>query len=37
MDSKLEVKYRQENITPFWHKLPFFFQFPLRAGPLIFL
>ena len=37
MDSKLEVKYRQENITPFWHKLPFFFLFPLRAGPLIFL
>jgi tetratricopeptide (TPR) repeat protein len=37
MDSKLEVKYRQENITPFWHKLPFFFRFPLRTGPLIFL
>jgi hypothetical protein len=37
MDSQLDIKYRQENITPFWHKLPFFFLFPLRTGPLIFL
>jgi hypothetical protein len=34
---KLDVKYRQADITPFWHQLPFFFLFPLRAGPLIFL
>ena len=37
MDSKLDIKYRQEDIAPFWHKLPFFFLFPLRTGPLIFL
>lgn len=24
-------------ITPFWQRLPFFFGFPLRAGPLVFL
>lgn len=37
MSDTLEVKYRQDNITPFWRELPFFFRFPLRAGPLIFL
>lgn len=37
MPEQLEVKYRQENITPFWKKLPFFFAFPLRFGPLLFM
>lgn len=37
MDSKLEIKYRQEDIAPFWQKLSFFFLFPLRGGPLVFL
>lgn len=37
MAEKLEVKYRQADIEPFWQKLPFFFLFPLRPGPLIFL
>lgn len=37
MPEELEVKYRQENITPFWKKLPFFFAFPFRFGPLLFM
>lgn len=37
MERKLEIKYDQKAVTPFWHKLPFFFLFPFRPGPLIFL
>lgn len=37
MPEEIAVKYRQENITPFWRKLPFFFLFPFRFGPLVFL
>ena len=37
MTEELAIKYRQENITPFWKKLPFFFLFPFRFGPLIFI
>jgi hypothetical protein len=37
MPEQLEVKYRQDNITPFWKKLPFFFAFPFRFGPLLFM
>jgi hypothetical protein len=33
----LEIKYNQAAITPFWHKLPFFFLFPFRFGPLVFM
>ena len=36
-DSKLEIKYRQAAIEPFWSKLPFLFRFPFRTGPLIFI
>ncbi|HSV46725.1 MAG TPA: hypothetical protein VLJ58_13140 [Ramlibacter sp.] len=36
-DKELEIKYNQEDITPFWRKLPFLFLFPFRAGPLIFM
>lgn len=37
MPDKIDIKAVQEGITPFWHKLPFFFLFPFRTGPLIFL
>jgi hypothetical protein len=37
MTKELEIKYRQEDITPFWKKLPFFFLFPFRLSPLIFM
>jgi hypothetical protein len=36
-DQDLEIKYTQAAITPFWRKLPFFFLFPFRFGPLVFL
>jgi hypothetical protein len=36
-DDKLEVRVEQAHITPFWHKLPFFFTFPFRIGPLVFM
>jgi hypothetical protein len=36
-DSKLDIKYRQAAIEPFWGKLPFLFRFPFRTGPLIFI
>jgi tetratricopeptide (TPR) repeat protein len=34
---ELAIKYRQEDITPFWQKLPFFFLFPFRFGPVVFM
>jgi TolA-binding protein len=37
MERDLEIKYDQKAVTPFWRKLPFFFLFPFRPGPLIFL
>lgn len=37
MTQELEVKFRQADITPFWKKLPFFFLFPFRTSPLIFM
>lgn len=37
MTQDLVVKTRQDDILPFWKKLPFFFLFPFRFGPLIFL
>jgi hypothetical protein len=37
MARELEIKYNQQAVTPFWRKLPFFFLFPFRLGPLIFL
>lgn len=37
MERDLEIKYDQKAVTPFWRKLPFFFLFPFRFGPLIFL
>jgi tetratricopeptide (TPR) repeat protein len=37
MADKLEIKYQQAHITPFWRKLPFFFRFPFRTSPLIFI
>ncbi len=37
MTEELTIQYKQEGITPFWKKLPFFFLFPFRMGPLIFL
>jgi len=37
MSDEVVVEYKQENITPFWHKLPFFFLFPFRLGPLVFM
>jgi hypothetical protein len=37
MPEELEVKYHQGAITPFWKKLPFFFLFPFRLSPLIFM
>lgn len=36
-DSRLDIKYRQAAIEPFWSKLPFLFRFPFRTGPLIFI
>ena len=36
-DSRIEIRYRQRAIVPFWEKLPFFFRFPFRPGPLIFI
>jgi tetratricopeptide (TPR) repeat protein len=37
MPEEIAIKYRQADITPFWKKLPFFFLFPFRFGPLIFM
>lgn len=36
-DSRLDIKYNQAGIEPFWTKLPFIFGFPFRPGPLIFI
>lgn len=37
MTEPLDMQYKQAGITPFWQKLPFFFLFPFRLGPLAFL
>ena len=37
MPDKLEIKYPQAHITPFWRMLPLFFRFPWRARPLLFM
>lgn len=37
MSEELTMKYTQAAITPFWQKLPFFFLFPFRMGPLLFM
>jgi hypothetical protein len=37
MTQDLVIKTRQDDILPFWKKLPFFFLFPFRLGPLVFL
>ena len=37
MTRDLVIKTRQDDILPFWKKLPFFFLFPFRLGPLVFL
>jgi hypothetical protein len=37
MTRDLVIKTRQDDILPFWKKLPFFFLFPFRTGPLVFL
>jgi tetratricopeptide (TPR) repeat protein len=37
VEKDIEIKYRQADITPFWKKLPFFFLFPFRFGPAVFL
>ncbi len=37
MSEELTIKYKQAAITPFWQKLPFFFLFPFRGGPIIFM
>lgn len=37
MAVEVEIKYKQAHITPFWHKLPFFFLYPFRFGPLVVL
>ena len=37
MSEEVEFEYKQDGITPFWQKLPFFFAFPFRVGPLIFI
>ncbi len=37
MADAVEFKVNQAGITPFWRKLPFFFLFPFRFGPLVFL
>ena len=34
---EIEIKVNQAAITPFWRKLPFFFLFPFRFGPGVFL
>jgi len=37
MSEEVSIRYKQAAITPFWKKLPFFFLFPFRVGPLIFM
>lgn len=37
MDRDIEIRADQAAITPFWHKLPFFFTYPFRFGPLVLL
>jgi tetratricopeptide (TPR) repeat protein len=37
MAEELTILYKQAGITPFWKKLPFFFLFPFRFGPAIFM
>ncbi|PWF49331.1 hypothetical protein [Massilia glaciei] len=37
MAEPVDIQYKQESITPFWQKLSFFFLFPFRQGPLVFL
>lgn len=37
MTEHVDIQYKQESITPFWQKLPFFLLFPFRLGPLAFI
>jgi hypothetical protein len=37
MAQELVIKTRQDDILPFWKKLPFFFLFPFRPSPLVLL
>ncbi|MBC5781607.1 hypothetical protein H8N03_01545 [Ramlibacter sp. USB13] len=37
MAAEIEIKVKQAQIAPFWHKLPFFLGFPFRFGPLVVL
>ena len=37
MTQELVIKTRQDDILPFWKKLPFFFRFPFRPSPLVLL
>ena len=37
MTQDLVIKTRQDDILPFWKKLPFFFLFPFRPSPLVLL
>ena len=37
MAEQVDIQYKQASITPFWKKLPFFFLFPFRLGPLAFI
>lgn len=37
MTEEIAMEPKQEGITPFWKKLPFFFLFPFRVGPLVFM
>ena len=37
MSEELTILYKKAGITPFWKKLPFFFLFPFRVGPAIFM
>ncbi len=37
MSETVAIRYKQAGIMPFWKKLPFFFLFPFRLGPLAFI
>jgi tetratricopeptide (TPR) repeat protein len=37
MTEEFKMEYKQDGIVPFWKKLPFFFLFPFRFGPAVFL
>ncbi len=37
MAEELTIHFKQAAITPFWKKFPFFFLFPFRFGPLVFM